>query len=335
MSKTIFISHRHDDKKIADIVSNHLKFWNIPPDEIFQSSCIGQAPGIGEPLVKELQQALSDSKLVILIYTSASDDWDWCMYECGVATNPDIPNTRIVVIQCGSSIPKVFADHVLVKITKDDIAKLVTQFHKNERFFPGEPAFQEDVDQAVLDKRSNDLYEDLSKEIPEQEESIDRWGHISLYIDKDVREELKSIKDVNEIDENLLSLTERVEVIKSEGWGLRHFGFNNKEGGISLKNMFGQWEDETGGESRQWLIELFQEMWRATRDSSPQINWTPIKSAVSEEGMDWWIYMVLNRFYIRVNGGVEFEVYTYRAPTQAIPSPEKIDIKEIEVAEDS
>jgi integrase len=37
------------------------------------------------------------------------------MWECGVATKPDSPETRIIVLQCGTEVPPVFQDQVRVQ----------------------------------------------------------------------------------------------------------------------------------------------------------------------------------------------------------------------------
>ena len=67
-------------------------------------------PRFGRGLNDQLRQALWNTEVLILVYTSADQDWSYCMWECGVATQPQSPNTNIIVFQCGSDVPAPFQD---------------------------------------------------------------------------------------------------------------------------------------------------------------------------------------------------------------------------------
>ena len=84
----IFISHRFADKAIADVVRQHLGIWGFDT-AIFQASAPGLGPRAGENITDELKEALCNSKLVILLFTTTDYDWAYCMWECGLAHTPD------------------------------------------------------------------------------------------------------------------------------------------------------------------------------------------------------------------------------------------------------
>ncbi len=116
---TIFISHRHTDSQIANVINKHLRRWGFPPNSIYQSSAAtGRGPRIGEPLAQNLLDALSRANAVLLVYTFAKDDWSYCMWECGVATDPQSPNTRIIVFQTTDDIPSVLVCSSSVEICR-------------------------------------------------------------------------------------------------------------------------------------------------------------------------------------------------------------------------
>ena len=82
----IFISHRFDDKPIADVIRRNLARWGF--DDIYQAGAPGSGPRVGDSLTDELREVLEDVDLVILVYTFTDEDWSWCMWECGLATHP-------------------------------------------------------------------------------------------------------------------------------------------------------------------------------------------------------------------------------------------------------
>ena len=58
MPRETFISHRHADKKIADIIRIHLQLLGIPKEKIFQSSYAKGGLVIGRPIKEELWRVL-------------------------------------------------------------------------------------------------------------------------------------------------------------------------------------------------------------------------------------------------------------------------------------
>src|SRR5258708_9835374 len=67
----VFISHRHKDKPIADVISKFLKAQSGGRVGIFQSSGFAdKGPEIGKNLNEELMRYLWTTSAVILVYTS-------------------------------------------------------------------------------------------------------------------------------------------------------------------------------------------------------------------------------------------------------------------------
>src|SRR5262249_43431298 len=135
---TIFISHKHIDRDIADAVREFVERRSNREVAVYQSSSgASEGPELGRPLTQELKNALWKAGIVILIYTSEDQDWQWCMWECGVALNPHSPDTRVIVFQCSPETPRVFQDQVRVNARdKEDLLKFVRQFLTDTHFFP-------------------------------------------------------------------------------------------------------------------------------------------------------------------------------------------------------
>ena len=95
----IFISHRHEDKPVAQRLQQTLKRLLGDLVIVFNTSD-ADAAGIpaGQPVVGELHRMLARASLVILLYTTDEGDWRWPFYECGVAMDPtDRTPTKTVV----------------------------------------------------------------------------------------------------------------------------------------------------------------------------------------------------------------------------------------------
>ena len=79
---TVFVSHKHKDKEIAKVVGDFIRSESGNRVEIFLSSDPRfKGPKDGESLTSELENAINEAGVMILIYTgkSANVDWEYCI----------------------------------------------------------------------------------------------------------------------------------------------------------------------------------------------------------------------------------------------------------------
>jgi hypothetical protein len=137
MSHNVFISHRHSDKDIAESIRYHLGLWGIPGTEVILSSDVRGDLDPKEVLTT-LRKVLWETKFLILVYTFPDQDWSWCMWECGVATNPGHDLSRMVVFQCGpDKLPTIINENI-VSLSEQSIFDFVSSFFLQPDFFQGE-----------------------------------------------------------------------------------------------------------------------------------------------------------------------------------------------------
>lgn len=323
MSIAIFISHKHTDREIANVIKANLKRWNIPADAIYQSSDpTGAGPIIGNPLAQDLKKALYQANAVFLVYTFADENWDYCMWECGVATdpNPDSPNTtKIIVFQATKDIPRVFNNEIRINITeKDDILKFTTQFHTQEGFYLKQSAYASDIEQVILKERSNKLYEDLNQVIPPHSpEERSRWDFFTLKLNSD---SLQRINQEQSDDSKINTIQTESEVVYSFGAAPKHFNFDNFTPNLKFFDLIEQWKrwrnrrlksSEQENIPQEWIEELCREMLRAIEKESAEPIWQLMKTPVYPT---WWFYPIVNHVKIDRNGSMEFQIYMYRLP---------------------
>ena len=103
---------------------------------------------------------------MLLVYTIADADWSYCMWECGVASDPTQgdPPTRIVVFRATEDVPDVLQDLVSVRTSDEhDIKRFVQHFFKEKDFIRKGVAFNAELSDRILEDYARELYLDLRK----------------------------------------------------------------------------------------------------------------------------------------------------------------------------
>jgi hypothetical protein len=293
----LFISHRHADQAIAEVLRKFVTDRSGGRIEVYQSSsAYADGPRVGRELHRELKERLWAAGVVVLVYTSPDEDWSHCMWECGVASHPQIPETKIVVLQCGPQSPSVYGESVRV-IAQDpvDIQKFTREFLTNDDFFPGygeavAPWFDrngEEVQQAA-----RELHDTLTKILPTPEEG-EEWPTVPFLRLQLTYTEVDAIRKLGKA-EGSRSVQEAARVTDSDGEALRIFGL----GRLKLFEPFSQfveaWQQERPDEPTKWVEELCEQIrvgghWRRPRfrwqlmrsvDHADQSKYSPVLSRV-------------------------------------------------------
>ena len=320
--RVIFISHRHADKEIADTIRETLGDWSAGRILFFQSSDPQRSTRIGAPLAGELKNALVNADVVLLVYTFNDQDWSYCMWECGVATDPEMERMQVVVFQCTSDTPAPFQDQVRLSVTEEDeIRKFTEQFHKSPDFFPGfGEALSPDIGQDTLDRMSKSLYEKLSKVIPAKKpEERYRWDFFTLALDSMYVRKIRDERDGESAFKLVVETIPNNCIVKEAfGEAFKHFGFDEFEEGKNFADLVNRWEQSVGDSPKEWISELYAEISRAIRNIPAEPTWACLKSA--RRGADWWFSPVVNHVRILPDDSMEFDIYIYRVPIDLVPT---------------
>lgn len=189
-TRLAFISHKHTDKDIADRVATFLKKLSGGNISTFVSSAV-QTDGarFGGDLDDELKRNLANSGLVILVYTDPADNWEYCLWECGVATDPtDQTPTRVEVFSLGGSVPAPYQTKLTVRIataagvadeeSRTSLRNFARQFCRHEDFWPDDggpisPGYDDETidefvdgflaDAAELVRQPDDLLREMTE----------------------------------------------------------------------------------------------------------------------------------------------------------------------------
>ena len=297
----IYISHRHEDKRIADVFRKAFDDWDATI-KVFQSSNAEHAVRIGEGLDASIKTAIAKSNVILLIYTTEHTDWSWCMYECGLAQDPVTNDTRLVVFHSTADPPPPLQHLVTVPLSKEAIRTLVDNFHRDPEFVPRYTgATVPGLDEAQIEKRALELYKDLTKVIPNiSAKKVRRYDRLTLGLDLGLVMELKELE--REVSYREASVRAK-DVIKESALVRRvvgephaHFNFEAIEQGMKFADLVDRWEKETEYSDLEWQDDLYDEMVRAVLNRKERALSSVFNSL--EPDTNRWILPVVSRFRI-------------------------------------
>ncbi len=316
--KLIFISHKHIDSPIADVIRVFIEERSACQVKIFQSSSQwAEAPKAGRNLNNELMQALWETDVLILVYTIEDRDWSYCMWECGVASHPSSPETKIIVFQCGSSIPPLFTGQVNVNVRKlADIQNFTNDFMTSPDFFSGsiKPITGYSPNsKAVIDAASN-FFETLKPVLPpEKESSLEEWPaypflQLELNLQK-VDELTKNSENESLQNSHEIVLNESV-VSDSDKYCSQLFNAMQLSHGTSLKNLVRMWKTNFPESKSKWAETLCNQIIAGSMWNFPSPVWELM------EGMGignvWFAPMVNRVRKIPSRQCMQFDIYFYK-----------------------
>ena len=134
-----------------------------------------------------------------MLYTEAAHDWSFCMYEYGVANRPQSADTRMILFQCGDSVPALFAGQVNVNVRElSSVHKFVNQLLTNKDFFPdyGEAITGHLPNSETVSNGAAELFQKLQPVLPPLvSPSVEEWPaypYLQLQLDMKHVEAIKA-----------------------------------------------------------------------------------------------------------------------------------------------
>jgi TIR domain len=128
--KLIFVSHKSTDKNLASSIVTLLKSY-MDNVRFFLSEEIEK----GDEWRANIETTLKDADFLLLVYTDASYDWSWCLYEAilfdEVVRRPDPEHRKLYCIHFpGSPPPDPLQKLQTITATNDDIGTWLANFYQ-------------------------------------------------------------------------------------------------------------------------------------------------------------------------------------------------------------
>lgn len=291
--RVIFISHRHEDKPLADVVANFLRGRSAGQVDVHQSSdANSEGPKPGSRLTKSLQDALWRAGRVILIFTRKDANWGWCLFECGVALRPDSPPTLFTVFTSGEAAPPQLADRVHVKIRdRTDVQRFTNLFLTDPGFFPGfdnpiAPGFQKNGSDVLAAAKS--LSDDLDKIPDAHEESVQDWlayPFLQLEVSPEERDKLCAEGGPKDRLSLAREVVRSARITDSDSEGARIFGRrSDMDADTRFGALIASWSEMYGTAMPPWVDVIAEQMRDGARWSWPRLRWVLMRSMERDEG---------------------------------------------------
>jgi TIR domain len=288
----LFISHRHDDKALADVIGGFIRSRSAGQVDVYQSSDANAVgPKAGAQLTDELREALWRAARVIFLYTRVEADWGWCLFESGLALQPDTPPTRLTVFSCGGTAPPQLSDRVHVKIRdRSDIQRFTNHFLTDKDFFPG-------LDRAIAGFAENDpdviaasdSFYGALQEIPDpQDQRVEDWPaypFLQLEIGCDDSERLCAEGARADRLDVARDVVRQARVSDSDSEGARIFNRRWQEGDTATFGEYVKaWCEHYDDAAPDWLDALCDQLLDGARWQWPSLRWVLMRSIDRKDG---------------------------------------------------
>lgn len=326
----VFISHRMDDAAIARVIFDALPNFGIKQKNIFFTSATeqNQRPSAGEFLQRGIARGLHDCSLFILVFTRADEDWQWCMWELGMAldsnylvTKKDF-DTRIVVFQCTDDLPKIVDGLVRVTVDQPSILRFVQDLCTDAAYIPGKPPTLPNISNDVLQREAEGFFKRLQYVLPKQPgKEVWRWDWLKLKLKA---EDIAAYVQETEADRPEF-IRQKAMLTQAYGAALEHFNYRPASASFHSSGMFAinqpasmqelidRWKraKEVPGDSvPAWADEVVSEMMNSIEEDPASPQRELMKSARAHPS-DWY-YPIVNHVSRLADGSMEFIIYMYR-----------------------
>jgi hypothetical protein len=314
----LFISHRHDDRAIADVVRDFITLRSGGDVEVYQtSSADAQAPKIGRNVNRELMKALWRTEVLVLIYTGQERDWDYCMWECGVATHSGNEDTNVIVLQCGRQLPRVFADQVAVDIRDPDkVRRFVNAFLTDPEFFAArhQPITRFAPNDTNVERAAQSLYEDLQKVVrPDDDDHVEEWPavpYVQLGLSASQVAQIADEEDAQVARRTTEKLLFESSVLAADREAAALFGRPTLPVGELFGRILPRSVREGEAPAPEWLASLAGQIARAAQWNVPSVRWGLLRSANENDGT--WYSPVLTHVRRHPSKAMQFDIHFQR-----------------------
>jgi hypothetical protein len=311
MTPLIFISHKHSDKAIAETVAKFLETEATRQLRIFLSSSPGfEGVRFGKQISGDLKTVLADADVFLLVYTSADEDWSWCMWEWGVANHPASAKTTMVVLQCGTEAPKIDTGTRRVNVRQhDEVRAFVKQYFTAPAFFPSlnDQAFGAHFSENTLLAKADTLFKSLIS-FPAIDPTTEwqTWPFLQLKMPVADVARIKDLVSPLDHDDQLSLVKEQARVEVADTKALTLFGLAGLATDTPWKNLALQWKYAFDGKEPDWFDSSCEQILIAAAEKLPSTKAVPLQAVNSDKSYIPIITRVRRSSY---QGTVRFDLY--------------------------
>ena len=322
----LFISHKHSDREIAEAVARFVRNHTAGKVRVHLSSSPNfEGPRLNQPLNSELKSALAQAEAVVLVFTTETEDWSYCMWECGVATDPrDEHKTSVVVIQCTGDEPKPYGDQLRVDARElDSIHVFVKSLLTTTDIFSNrdEPVTGFAAEGTEISQFAAELHGDLASLLPAgggPEQSVPASPYIRVHLQDAAANELRT-HYLEGATQQCLDLLEQQATVVAEALGAESLLGMALGQSTTLGEVLASWRQDNVAEAEpRWFQGLAEQMMAALGGKVRPVKWAPYHTSLGRADVP---YVAATR---KTATGVDFDIYLVPFAPRPIPVREKM-----------
>jgi hypothetical protein len=243
------------------------------------------------------------------------------MWECGVASHPKSPDTKIIVFQCGSSLPSLFNDQVNVDARKlANIQSFTNDFLTSPDFFPGATKSVAGClpNSIAVVEAASDFFEALKPVLPpEKELGSEEWPaypFLQLEINLQKVEELTKGSDNLSLQSSHKIILNESFVSDSDKYCSQLFNSPQLINGTSLNKLVNTWKTRFSKSKSKWVEAICNQILAGANSSFPSPEWELMEGI----GGNIWFSPMVNRVRtVPSKKCMQFDIYFYKFDTNS------------------
>ncbi|MBT8061067.1 MAG: toll/interleukin-1 receptor domain-containing protein [Gammaproteobacteria bacterium] len=312
-TRSVFISHRHIDHAVADVFRETIETWSDGAINVYQSSHAENASRISADLDEAIADAIADCSIVLLIYTEAPGDLDWCMFECGLAQDPRSRDTRVAVFHTTSAPPSPLDGLISMRLEQESVLQFANGFHRDPQFMPDlAGALVPDISDEDLEERAKGLYQQLCKVAPERARETTVYDRLTLGISYAAANKIRDhaekgkLKDTYDFASQLLP--QSLVIRSSSGQPEEHFNYSDTEGSTTFGDLVERWQsDSEFARNNHWPEGVYEAITRALLNRPEREVAYPFNS-LTTDGSNWLMPILARHRTVPFERIIEFDL---------------------------
>ena len=271
-----------------------------------------RAPKFGPDLNKQLRETLWETDALLLVYTSNDLDWSYCMLECGIAQNPDSPDTTIVVLQCSDDVPNVFAADLRVDVRNlEHVKRFTKQLMTDAKFFRSRGSLAPNIHSSTLEGDAKELHEKLNAVLPKgADDWLVKWATWP-YLQIEVP--ISGMEQVRKADEKARKavskevVTEHGVVVDAQN-AAELFGLTDIAPRQMFRELFEIWREKFPSTEAIWFDSCCEQIMSGAQRKSSVIRHAPLRTS---QGQREFTPVVTRTSRLPFAGVMRFDIYFY------------------------
>jgi hypothetical protein len=236
----------------------------------------------------------------------------YCMWECGVATHPQSPNTTLIVFQCGTDIPTPFHDVLRVNARNpDELKRFTDQLLRDSALFPSAAgAIAPGLRDTHVESLARELHTQLAQALPPLEEGqVEQWPAWTYLRLELPRPEAERIAQEIEPERGNLPhhiVSQHTEVVRSDLRSAQLFGKQSLPAQFRFRELLNIWKNKYPDGDVSWFDSLCDQIVVCTRRGFPIIS----SAAMREIDGELSFTPVVTRVQrLPFSGTIQFDLY--------------------------